>query len=172
MSRPWHKGTPAPHLQPVILGQFDTFDDWCNHASRALTGFEGSMGEELKAICVDNIGRRCNIGKDFYRARDEGTFPVRYFTEMKQQPAPTIPIELDGVAEALAGNEGFWRSCSGCHEYNEGVPLGQYSSILKCYIGMGCRECGGIGAIWDTTDYEAMGEAIASQPLRSANDPL
>jgi hypothetical protein len=33
----------------------------------------------LSAFCVDAQGRRCNVGKDFMRARDEGTFPVRYF---------------------------------------------------------------------------------------------
>ncbi|MBB3386025.1 MULTISPECIES: hypothetical protein [unclassified Rhizobium] len=88
MSRPWHKGTPCPHLEPDILGQFDTFEDWLNHATRALTGFEGSVGEELNAICVDNLGRRCHNGKDFMRARDEDAFPVRYFIQLKPLGAP------------------------------------------------------------------------------------
>jgi hypothetical protein len=39
------------------------------------------MGERVGAICVDALGRRCNIGADFARARDEGAFPVRYFWE-------------------------------------------------------------------------------------------
>lgn len=77
--RPWHNPTPLVGFQPNWIGQFDTFDDWVNHASRALTGFTGSVGEEIKAICVDSFGRRCHVGKDFMRARDEGAFPVRYF---------------------------------------------------------------------------------------------
>ncbi|MVA23187.1 hypothetical protein V6582_17810 [Agrobacterium vitis] len=96
MSRPWNKGTPAAHLQPIILGQFDTFNDWVDHAQRALTGFKGSVGEELKPICIDNVGRRCNVGKDFMRARDEGAFPVRYFVEM--EPRAVIAVECGGEA--------------------------------------------------------------------------
>ncbi|WP_097140885.1 hypothetical protein [Rhizobium subbaraonis] len=84
----------------------------------------------------------------------------------------TLPVELDGVADAIAYGKGVWRSCSGCHETNEGVPLGPYSSILKCHLGGGCFECGGVGAIWDTTDYEEMGrflsgEALATSPASS-----
>lgn len=88
MSRPWHKGSACPHLKPKILGQFDTHQDWVSHASRALTGFTDSNGWELKAICIDDRGRRCANGGDFARARDEGTFPVRYFIEMEPIDAP------------------------------------------------------------------------------------
>ena len=66
------------------------------------------------------------------------------------------PIELRGVAETLAGQGGDWRSCSGCHELNEGHDTGPYSAVLKCHLGNGCSECGGIGAIWDTTNYAGM----------------
>ncbi|MFL9904535.1 hypothetical protein PQR71_41485 [Paraburkholderia fungorum] len=70
-----------------------------------------------------------------------------------------VPVELSGVAETLANGNGFWRSCSGCHETEDGYPIGDYpySDILKCDLGGGCSECGGIGAVWDDTDYEAMG---------------
>lgn len=77
--RPWHNPTALFNFQPRWEGQFDTFDDWVNHASRALTGETGSMGEPLAAFCVDTKGRRCHIGSDFMRARDEEAFPVRYF---------------------------------------------------------------------------------------------
>lgn len=77
---------PTPKLSkaqfvPKIEGQFHTFDDWVNHATRRLTGRTGSCGEQVSAMCVDAKGRRCNIGKDFMRARDEGAFPVYYFWE-------------------------------------------------------------------------------------------
>lgn len=50
--------------------------------------------------------------------------------------------------------EGFWRSCSGCHESNEGHPTGPYSDTFRCHLGSGCRECGGIGAIWEQVDEQ------------------
>lgn len=78
-SRPWQDPTPLLGFLPEWEGQFDTFQDWVNHASRALTGFKGTMGEEIKAICVDAKGRRCHCGADFMRARDDNAFPIRYF---------------------------------------------------------------------------------------------
>lgn len=64
------------------------------------------------------------------------------------------------VEEAMQDGAGFWRSCSGCYETCEGYATGAYpfSEALKCVLGAGCRECGGIGAIWDNTDYEDMAE--------------
>ena len=71
------------------------------------------------------------------------------------------PVELTCVAEILADAEGIWMTCSGCHESNEGVPTGPYSQVLKCHLGNGCGECGGIGAVWDTTNYQEMSESMA-----------
>lgn len=77
--------------------------------------------------------------------------------------APTshvLPIELNGVSAALDYGKGLWRTCTGCHESNEGYPTGPYSALMKCHLGGGCFECGGIGAVWDTTDYEDMGRYL------------
>lgn len=70
-----------------------------------------------------------------------------------------VPIELSNVAETLAEGGGFWRTCSGCYESEDGYPNGYYphSTVFNCTLGGGCTECGGIGAVWDDTDYEAMG---------------
>ena len=78
------------------------------------------------------------------------------------QGVPAIPVELSGVKDAIETGDGFWRSCSGCHETNEGAETGHYpySQILDCYLGAGCSECGGIGAVWDDTDYGAMADAM------------
>jgi len=80
-SRPWHNPTPLVGFTPEWVGQFDTFNDWVNHASRALTGntLEGGIGNDVAAFCVDTKGRRCSCGYEFMRARDEAAFPVRYF---------------------------------------------------------------------------------------------
>tara|TARA_E500000318_G_scaffold110969_1_gene127917 strand:+ start:12208 stop:12483 length:276 start_codon:yes stop_codon:yes gene_type:complete len=83
--RPWHNPTPLNEYEPDWAGQFDTFEDWVNHAPRALTGEVGSVGEKLPAFCVDAMGRRCHVGFDFHRARDDGAFPVRYFWGFKEE---------------------------------------------------------------------------------------
>ncbi|WP_264858167.1 hypothetical protein [Burkholderia cenocepacia] len=72
-----------------------------------------------------------------------------------EQPA-AAPIELARVKETLEAGRGFWRTCSGCHESEDGHPVGEYpySETLQCDLGAGCGECGGIGAVWDSTDYE------------------
>lgn len=67
-----------------------------------------------------------------------------------------LPVELLGVAGELAEGSGAWRSCSGCHELNEGHPTGPWSDVLNSHLGLGCRECGGIGAVWDSTDYSKL----------------
>jgi hypothetical protein len=69
------------------------------------------------------------------------------------------------VKERLEEGDGFWRSCSGCYETEDGQNVHSYphSNVFGCVLGGGCRECGGIGAVWDTTDYAAMGEELASE---------
>lgn len=72
------------------------------------------------------------------------------------EPAKQEPIELLGVKEAIEEGDGFWRPCSGCYESNEGAPPkgAPFSKVFQCYLGNGCDECGGLGAIWDNYDYE------------------
>lgn len=62
---------------PKFEGLFASFQQWVNKASSRLT--DG-------AICVDAKGRICRQGRDFARARDENTFPVRFFYEMTAAP--------------------------------------------------------------------------------------
>lgn len=69
------------------------------------------------------------------------------------------------VRELVEDEEaGFWRPCTGCHETDEGHPTGRFpfSRALNCELGHGCRECGGIGAVWDDTDYADMAEFMAA----------
>jgi hypothetical protein len=73
-------------LVPIWEGSFPTFQHWVNHATRYLAGRRGTVGEKLPAICVDSIGRRCNVGADFMRADKESTFPVRFFWHMQLKP--------------------------------------------------------------------------------------
>lgn len=68
---------------------------------------------------------------------------------------------MDDVRDASDGGRGFWRDCSGCHDLNEGHPTGPFSRVLNCHLGFGCSKCGGLGAIWDTTNYAEMGDWLA-----------
>jgi hypothetical protein len=92
-------------------------------------------------------------------------------TQNTKDAGASIHVELLGVAEVLESGDGFWRSCSGCHETEDGHPVGDYpySDILKCDLGGGCSECGGIGAIWDNTDYGAMADAMDANMIACEN---
>lgn len=59
------------------LFSFSDFEDWCDTASYK---FESAGFVGRHAICVDSRGRLCFRGKDFMRARDDGSFPVRVFS--------------------------------------------------------------------------------------------
>jgi len=76
----------------------------------------------------------------------------------QQPPAVAEPVELMGVREEIAEGSGFWRECSGCYDTEDGHPTQNYaySKVFGCSLGNGCSECGGIGAVWDNTDYQAM----------------
>jgi hypothetical protein len=84
-----------------------------------------------------------------------------------------VSDELSGVADVLAEKGGVWVECSGCYETVDGHPVGEYgySEILKCPLGAGCSGCGGIGAVWDNTDYEAMGRALEAEDATRGSAP-
>jgi len=117
--RPWVDPTPLVGFVPEWGGQFDTFEDWVNFAPKALS-FEGSVGEQLPAVCFDAIGRRCNVGKDFMRARDENTFPVRYFVTGKLLPG--VASVGNDEESVKSDEEGFDRWCYTAKEA-DGFPL-------------------------------------------------
>lgn len=75
----WPRAATPCNLVPRWAGEFSSYADWCNFATHRLTGVRGTVGEKVSAICVDSFGRRCHVGADFMRARDQDAFPVRYF---------------------------------------------------------------------------------------------
>jgi hypothetical protein len=92
----WPRSATPCDLVPAWAGEFRDFDDWVNFATHRLTGATGTRRQNVPAICVDSLGRRCTIGSDFMRARDEGAFPVRYFWECRAPdpaPAPSVAME-------------------------------------------------------------------------------
>lgn len=74
----------------AVPGQsFEDFNDWVECAKARLTRHpeyndtehstaEPWRGYHFKALCFDQLGRRCRQGADFMRARDEGTYPIWY----------------------------------------------------------------------------------------------
>jgi hypothetical protein len=79
VGKSWPRAATPCDLVPRWEGEFISHSDWVCFASKRLTVAYDSNGSQLKAICVDALGRRCANGRDFQRAHDEGTFPVRYF---------------------------------------------------------------------------------------------
>ena len=53
--------------------RFRTFSDWVNGAG-SLFEIAKLRGEDV--LCVDARGRICLSGKEFMRARDDGSFPI------------------------------------------------------------------------------------------------
>lgn len=80
--------------------------------------------------------------------------------------APELLAE--NVTRQLEEADGFWVSCSGCHESIDGASTSPMDPVFKCHRGGGCSECGGIGAIWDTTDYEEMARFIIAEDAKNA----
>ena len=80
--------------------------------------------------------------------------------------SPTVEQSmLDRVVELRKDEPeaGFWIACSGCQESDEGYlseELWPHSKVFKVQPGSGCTECGGLGVLWDDTDYEAFGKFI------------
>ena len=69
----WPRPATPCNLQPLWKGEFASFDDWCNFASKRLTGTNNGRSE-VKAICVDALGRRCSDGCDFMRGSCPSTW--------------------------------------------------------------------------------------------------
>lgn len=94
VGKSWPRPATPCVLVPKWEGEFCSFGDWVSFASKRLTVAVDSNGAALSAICVDSLGRRCANGRDFMRARDEETFPVRYFWECEPAPAHTKDTEV------------------------------------------------------------------------------
>ncbi|RYE55152.1 MAG: hypothetical protein EOP20_10795 [Hyphomicrobiales bacterium] len=59
------------------------------------------------------------------------------------------------IEEQRREGTGSWLTCTGCHETEDGYDVGHYptSRLFQCKVGGGCSECGGLGVIWDSTDW-------------------
>ncbi len=163
------------------------YTDLCAQAEKALEGVTEGPWEFIPAGNRPDVCRQGKWVDGYICAVESQNFveDARFiaFTRAWVPAAAAAIRELEAerdavwptaedVAEASEDGKGFWKSCSGCHETNEGVPTGPLHPVLKCYVGVGCAECGGIGAIWDTTDYADMGDWLAKQMDAPAPDAV
>lgn len=110
------------------------------------------------------------LGRDLYHATRTVYDPVSVAKLLAAARAEAAPVvDKERVREAMKSG-GFWRSCSGCYTTNEGYPTAPRDPVFKCELGLGCSECGGIGAVWDDGNYgpdfmdPAALEAALTQP--------
>ena len=89
-----------------------------------------SIKSDLKALALCTRGDGARISDDVIR---------KWLEEVTRMEASVAELDLiKPSAEVL--QEGFWRSCSGCHESNEGHPTGPHSATFNCHLGSGCHE--------------------------------
>lgn len=55
---------------------------------------------------------------------------------------------MQAVANLEIFESGAWAPCPGCHQTDEGASRGRWSAQFRCHLGVGCHECGGLGAVW------------------------
>jgi len=77
-------------------------------------------------------------------------------------------ISTQAIFQQIKDGPGHWRSCTGCYETNEGYPTAPTDPVFQCALGMGCHECGGLGAVWDSTDYEDMAAFVIEEDRKQA----
>lgn len=72
--------TPAVNQLSISVGEmlfeFSSFQDWVNKAQGRFA-MAGVRGEDT--LCVDQKGRLLKKGKEFMRARDDCSFPVKIY---------------------------------------------------------------------------------------------
>lgn len=102
----WPRPATPTDLVPNWAGEFHDFQDWVNFAKTRLTGtYDPLMGGEVKAICIDALGRRCTMGGHFMRARDEGAFPVRFFWDCCDPADGAERVQLGGAESPTGTNQ-------------------------------------------------------------------
>ncbi|HDV6320888.1 TPA: hypothetical protein RJR38_002720 [Burkholderia multivorans] len=100
-----------------------------NSRADALTLSEDRIDWIANAHCPGGTAYPSNVKNAIREALREAR--ATSANETGVEGAPVIPIELSSVAETVADGTGFWRSCSGCHETNEGHETGHYTPTAR-----------------------------------------
>lgn len=71
------------------LFEFRSKMDWVNKAQRIWRFHEVRAAD---TICVDQLGRICNIGKHFMDAERDNAYPIEVF-RMREDMTPNVGVE-------------------------------------------------------------------------------
>jgi len=142
----------------------------CGGNPERKTGTVNTGSRKYSTACIEC--QKCGMNTGYVAINSPTPSPVIWNIIMAR--TPNAEAVTEGMAEAalikksvkdvIQEDGGFWNSCSGCHETVGGYSSVPVSTIFKCQLGIGCHECGGIGAVWDNTDYEAIYKDITSEP--------
>lgn len=153
------------------ITKYDCEEDFfnCVRAILAAQSADASIYQEL-----DPSGLWEDISKErFDELKIRSDVRVRAFgqsADARNGEGVALPMELRGIAEAVASGKGFWTPCTGCYDTEDGRPTQKYahSAAFGCEMGCGCSECGGLGVVWDDTDYEEMARFMADNEAAPA----
>jgi hypothetical protein len=141
--------TPACKIAPDLRGLVK-FVRWQEGQLQRFRQEDSEAARQLYALGADHArALRCEEEKGYARGVSD----------------TSKEVNAVAIRERIAEGDGMWMTCSGCHESEDGHDVGHYphSEVFGCKLGSGCGECGGIGAIWDTTDYGAMADALNAE---------
>jgi hypothetical protein len=137
-----------------------------------------ARAREVLAKACEDAGLRASSGH-----LRKGNWPavgaepaIRAMLAFADTEAASQSREGDGltarIAEVMDEDGGCWSPCSGCQEGVDGYVSTKdypYSATFKCQPGGGCRECGGIGVLWqDGAFLASYGEALTQRPPEQA----
>lgn len=178
---PHESGKGHPHTYATAArtkGQEYIRADLARPEARAAGKVEPRLTDAaIRAACKAHFGSELIDGinvtskdidwsfRDAFRRMWHGAWSA--LSPSAQQDAEAVePDFAKSIASVIAeesanGAAAGWRSCTGCHETNEGYETGYYpySKLFGCHVGSGCSECGGLGVVWEywsKEDLEAM----------------
>ncbi|WP_066723457.1 hypothetical protein [Sphingomonas pituitosa] len=143
---------------------------------------DAAKGKVERAEHLRSEIRRCNIAiesgtSDPWWYEDRGRFqqeldelerPISTSHREASTAALTAEVEREKVriAEVMEEDGGCWTACSGCQESCDGCVSTKdypYDARFRCQPGSGCRECGGIGVIWQDGKFlSSYGNALST----------
>lgn len=136
-----------------------------------------SRGQAL--MIVDSVATALDAAGDLAPKRDDGALETDKSRTYAERIAMLVKAARGSarrrrrgalIREAIKVYAGCWRSCSGCYETDEGYDTAPRDPDFGVPLGGGCSECGGIGAVWDTTDYAALGDVLAIEPEKADDE--
>ena len=165
----------APQIEKATKEQgFDSFQDADSGMCQAKRIIRAALTPSDQPKCAMCLGDKVVDGETCSRCGGIGFRTSTPAAPPKGEAEKVDPL-FEGLAaqvrELISEGDGSWQPCTGCHETEDGQNVHgfPYSPALQSLIGSGCRECGGIGAVWDNTDYEEYASFMVALDRDHAN---